>query len=111
MGVKFKMAKFHGKIGFGISTETKPGVWKDEISEKNYYGDIVNQRFQNQPSGNVNDDLTIANEISIVADKFAYEHFNAMKYVTYMGTKWKIRSIEVKYPRLILSTGGVYNGA
>jgi hypothetical protein len=32
-----------------------------------------------------------------------------MLYVEFMGTKWKITNVEVQYPRLILSVGGVYN--
>jgi hypothetical protein len=33
-----------------------------------------------------------------------------MRYVEFMGTKWKITNIEVQYPRLTLSIGGEYNG-
>ena len=32
-----------------------------------------------------------------------------MRYVEFMGAKWKISSVEVQYPRLILTVGGVYN--
>lgn len=104
------MAKFCGNIGYGLTVEKKPGVWDKDVVVKAYRGDIVNQRFQHQPSGEVNDNLNIANRISIVANKFAYDNFASMLYVEYMGFKWKIKTAEVEYPRIILEVGGLYNG-
>lgn len=106
------MAKWCGKIGFAITVETEPGIWEEsEPIERLYYGDSVrnlNRTFQN--SGNINDDIKLVNGISIVADPFANENFCNMRYIEYMGTKWKISDIEVQYPRLVLTLGGVYNG-
>lgn len=104
------MNKFYGKIGYAISEETVPGVWVERIVERSYYGDIIRNIRRLQSSENLNDDINVSNEISIVADAFANQNFHSMRYVEYMGTKWKVSSIEVKYPRLILSIGGVYNG-
>ncbi len=103
------MAKFCGVVGFAVTAETRPGVWQEQITERQYFGDLnrISKRYQSSES--LNDDLTISNEISIVADPFANENFHAMRYVTIMGTKWKISSVEVRYPRLVLSVGGVYN--
>ena len=104
------MNKFYGKIGYAISEETVPGVWVERIVERSYYGDVIRNIRRLQSSENLNDDINVTNEISIVADAFANQNFHSMRYVEYMGTKWKVSSIEVKYPRLILSIGGVYNG-
>lgn len=104
------MNKFYGKIGYAISEETVPGVWVERIVERSYYGDVIRNIRRLQSSENLNDDINISNEISIVADAFANQNFHSMRYVEYMGTKWKVSGIEVKYPRLILSIGGVYNG-
>lgn len=104
------MNKFYGKIGYAISEETVPGVWVERIVERSYYGDVIRNIRRLQSSENLNDDINVSNEISIVADAFANQNFHSMRYVEYMGTKWKVSSIEVKYPRLILSMGGVYNG-
>ena len=104
------MNKFYGKIGYAISEETVPGVWVERIVERSYYGDVIRNIRRLQSSENLNDDINVSNEISIVADAFANQNFHSMRYVEYMGTKWKVTSIEVKYPRLILSIGGVYNG-
>lgn len=103
------MAKFFGNVGYGVTAETVPGVWEQTITQKPYRGDIVNQRFQRQPSGEVNDNINVANEISIVADKFAHDNLSSMLYVEYKGAKWKIKSVEVAYPRLVLAVGGLYN--
>lgn len=104
------MNKFYGKIGYAISEETVPGVWVERMVERSYYGDVIRNIRRLQSSENLNDDINVSNEISIVADAFANQNFHSMRYVEYMGTKWKVSSIEVKYPRLILSIGGVYNG-
>ena len=104
------MAKFYGKIGYSESVETAPGVWVEQITERNHYGEEIRNTRQFQSAGQVNDNIKIANEFSIVADPYAYENFHNMVYLEFMGTKWKINSVEVKRPRLILSVGGVYNG-
>lgn len=104
------MAKYFGKIGYAETAETKPGVWREQIVEREYYGDVTRNIRRYDSANQVNDNLNISNEISIVADPYAYENFHTMRYIIYMGTKWKVSNVEVQYPRLILSIGGVYNG-
>lgn len=104
------MAKFYGAIGYATQEETSPGVWQDKIVERNYSGDLGRNSFRLQSSENLNDNVNISNEISIVSDPYANENFHSMKYIEFMGTKWKINNVEAKYPRLILTVGGVYNG-
>lgn len=104
------MAKFYGKIGYITTEETKPGVWNETVVEKNCYGDLVRNIRRWESANKVNDDLNINNEVSIVADPYARNNFHSMKYIEFMGAKWKVTSVEVQYPRLILSIGGVYNG-
>ncbi len=103
------MAKFYGKIGYGETKETRPGIWEAVITEKNYYGDVLQFSRRWESSGQLNDDLNVSNRISIVADPFACQNFHAMRYLEWMGSKWKISSVEVQYPRLILTIGGVYS--
>lgn len=104
------MAKFYGKIGFIETQETSPGVWTETVIERNYYGDLLRNTRRWDSSEYLNDDLSISNQISIVADPYAYENFHSMKYVEFMNAKWKIGSVDVQFPRLILDIGGVYNG-
>ena len=103
------MAKFYGEIGYVETTETEPGVWIENIIKRNYYGDLIRNTRSLVSPGNVNDNINISNEISILADPYANEHFHSMRYVEFMGAKWKITNVEVKYPRLILTIGGLYN--
>ena len=104
------MAKFHGNIGFAIQVETKPGVWKDTLSTKTYSGDMEKLNRRTNPSENLNDNITMGMEISIIADAYANNNIQAIRYVEFMGAKWKVTMVTPQHPRLILTTGGVYNG-
>lgn len=104
------MAKFYGVIGFAEAVETTPGVWTEEITERNYFGELGRNTRRLESSGGLNDNVNISNEISIVADPFANQNFHLMRYVEFRGTRWKISNVDVQYPRLVLTVGGVYNG-
>ena len=104
------MAKWHGVIGFSTPKETVPGVWKNQITERNYSGDLNRNSRRLQSADQLNDNIIFANEISIVADPFAKDNFSSILYIEIMGTKWNVSSVEVRYPRLILTSGGIYNG-
>lgn len=103
--------KFYGPIGFAETVETSPGVWEEVLVPHNYYGDVVrNLRRYESSSDKLNDNLNITNQFSIVADAYAYQNFHKMRYVEWMGAKWKITSVDAtNRPRLILEVGGVYN--
>lgn len=102
------MAKYFGKIGYAETEETSPGVWREQIVEREYYGDLIRNTRRLQAADKVNDDINISNEISIVADPYAMSNFHSIRYAEFMGAKWKISSVEVSYPRLILTLGGLY---
>ena len=105
------MAKWHGVIGYVKQVEKSPGNFGFETTERKYRGDIIrNSRGWSTPSEGTNDNLTLNNQISIVADSFASDNSSFMKYVEIMGAKWKITNIEIQYPRLLLTIGGLYNG-
>ena len=104
------MAKYYGAIGYAETTETSPGVWVEGITERNYYGDIVRNSRNLQNSERLNDDVKVSNQISIVADPYAIQNFHAIRYAEFMGAKWKVSSVDVQSPRLLLSLGDLYNG-
>lgn len=103
------MAKFFGKIGFVQTVETEPGVWVEETTERNYRGDLVRVARRLSTSNSVNDNITVSNQINIVADPYAQLNFLYIKYVVYLGVKWKVDNVEVQYPKLILTMGEKYN--
>lgn len=105
------MDKFYGKIGFGQSVETSPGVFEDQVTERSYRGDIVEKLTRTlSQSDNLNDNLSLEGAVSIVADPYLRENFYSIRYVHFAGAYWKISRIRVEYPRIILTIGGVYNG-
>lgn len=104
------MARFYGTIGYGVSEETVPGVWSDEITERPYYGDVLNDLRSTSASEKVNDDIRLQNRISIVADAYAYGNYLLIKYVEWAGSLWTVTTVDVERPRLTLTLGGVYNG-
>jgi hypothetical protein len=106
------MAKFYGAVGYGETVETPPdsGVWKDVITEVSYFGDVIRNTRQSREGEYLNNDISVQNSISIVADQYANEHFFAIRYIRWAGTLWTVTDVEVQSPRLILRLGGVYNG-
>lgn len=104
------MAKFYDVVGYGVPAEGVAGVWKDTITEVSYFGDVIRNSRQLREGEKVNDDLSVGNSISILADAYANEHFFAIRYVKWAGTLWKVVNVDVQSPRLILRLGGVYNG-
>lgn len=100
--------KFYGIIAYSTTDETAPSVWTEDIRRVHYRGDILRFHSKQEVAG-VNDDINVANKISIIGDPYAFENFQHIKYVEWLGAKWKVTSVDVEFPRLTLSIGGVYN--
>lgn len=103
------MNKWYGVVGYAETKDKGLGVWEEEITERNYYGDVIRNTRRLESASQVNDNINISNEISIVADPFAYQNFHSIRYVEFMGAKWKVSNVQPQHPRLILSIGGLYN--
>lgn len=104
------MGKFFGAIGYAETKETAPGVSEEIITERNYKGDVIRNARRLENGEHLNDNVNVNNSISIVADGFAYQNIFSIRYVTWMGARWKVTNVEVQHPRLILTIGGVFNG-
>lgn len=104
--------RFFGAVGYAESLETpsSSGVWVDSMTEQLYFGDVIRNTRKLEHGESLNDDITVGNSISIIADQYAIEHFFQIKYVQWEGVFWTVTNVEVKSPRLILSLGSVYNG-
>lgn len=103
------MAKFYGKVGYEITTETKPDVHMPLCSERDYFGDVLNLYSLSKPTDSVNEDIELNCEVNIIADPFAFENLKFIKYVVLDNVKWSVRSVTPAYPRLKLKLGGVYH--
>lgn len=102
------MAKFYDEIGFYDETESVPGVWAPGITSIYYRGDTLPNYIRNE-SQDINDSVVLNYKFSILADTYALEHIRDIRYVKYLGTKWKVTNVEPATPRLIITVGGVYN--
>lgn len=106
--------RYYDIIGFETTAPKSEGsdVWVPTTVEKRYYGDIVrnSRRLQSPEFTSVNDEISISNQISLMADEFALKNFHEIRYAVFQGTKWKVTDIEFQGPRLLLTLGGVYNG-
>jgi hypothetical protein len=105
------MPKFKGVVGFAENVETEPGIYDEVITERRYSGDLLRNNRRLEPSGNINDNINISNEISILGDAYAFHHFYAMRYIEFEGAKWKVATVDAtKRPRLVVTLGGLFNG-
>lgn len=104
------MAKFYGTIGFASDKETSPGVWTEDVVERQYTGDVIQASRRWEPTAEVNPNLTISDTISIVADNFFLTNMHFMKYVKWRNAVWAVKSVTFERPRIIIAMGGLYNG-
>lgn len=102
--------KFSGKLGYAITEEIEPGIWTDGITEKHARGDILSSNYKFENPSDVNQDINLDIRISIVMDSYIKRNFGLIKYVKFEGIEWAVKSVNVIYPRLILTLGGLYNG-
>ena len=105
------MPKFVDVIGYGEAQEVTPGVWQDVIVERRLFGDVIrSSRRLQESSEKLNSDITVNVAISVVADAYARNHIFAIRYVKWAGARWTVSHVDVQFPRLILTLGGLYNG-
>lgn len=103
------MAKWCGEIGFTEYQETTPGVWEEVIVPKHYRGELIINRNAVKNNSVINDEITVSNQIRIISDQYANLNSHKIKYVTFMNNKWKVMSVSVEHPGLLLTLGGSYN--
>lgn len=105
------MARFAGSVGFVKYEETSPGVYEENIDERFFIGDVLRgQRNLRSDEDNVHGRLNVNNSISIIADNSAIQDMFNIRYVVWMGYRFVVTNVEIRYPRVILTVGGIYNG-
>lgn len=102
--------KFYGKIGFAVTVDDGDGIWKETITDKKYAGDITRLSRNRESGEHINDGLRINTQISLLLDPWFQEHLSQIRYVEYMSAKWIAESVEVQYPRVNITLGGIYHG-
>lgn len=104
------MAKYSGQVGYGIQKETAPGVWSTVEEARLMKGDFYMESSRHQNGDKVNEDIALNHRISLMADDWVMKHYPFMRWIEIDGIKWKITSVELKRPRIIVNVGGLYNG-
>ena len=103
--------KFYGAVGYSSNSyDPDTGISGEVVTEKSYYGDVLQNSRRYEGSDVINQNLTLENKFSILADEHAFQHFHDIKYVRWAGGVWQVTKVDVQRPRLILTVGGVYNG-
>lgn len=103
------MSRWFGKVGFGIEEDKGYGNYETDIVEKEYFGDLIRSYQRNSYSQiSTNDEVTLNNQLSIIADEYSLANLSAIKYAEISGNYWKVTGVEEQYPHLLLSLGGAY---
>ena len=104
------MARYYGSIGFAVSEESCPGVWRDMITEKKYKGTITRNSVRWSVDSDASDKFRVDNAISVIADPYIEAHVSDIRYAVWLGQKWKVSSVQINSPRIVLQLAGEYNG-
>jgi len=104
------MARFSGEVGYVTQEETTPGVWTSVDKVRTMRGDLIRQNANNRDSDKANGDVSLNHRVSLVGDAYSFANYFNIKWIKIDGYKWKVTSIEIQSPRIIVTIGGMYNG-
>lgn len=103
------MSRFAGTVGYTVQEETTPGVWTTVEKTRKMKGDIMKQVASHQSSEYLHDDVVLSHRVSLIGDAYAFDNYFNISWVKMDTQKWKVASIEVDRPRIIVTLGGVWN--
>lgn len=105
------MARFSGLVGYVTQEENDSYVWVPVERSRLMKGDVIHQVSRYEKGDKVNDDVILNHRISLIGDAYAFGNYFNIKWVEMDGIQWKVTSIEIKRPRIIVSLGGVWIGS
>lgn len=104
------MAKYSGRIGFTKTEKIKPGVFVPKTTYVKYRGEVERKVIKSElQTSQLNNEFNVSNVINIIGNEYAFENFQHISCVEYLGAFWRVISVEVIHPRLKLTIGGVFN--
>lgn len=104
------MTKFSGLVGYVTQKETVPGVWSTDETPKSMKGDVIRLSSSSQNGDKINSDVTLGHRVSLIGDAYAFDNYHILKWIELNGRKWKVTSVELQRPRVIVTLGGLWNG-
>lgn len=101
--------RYSGVVGFiEKEIETEPGVFTTGYREHHVTGTLLSSSQNNRNNSSINNELSISNRLSIVADRYTYQNMRNIRYVSFMGETYYVTSITELRPRLTLEMGDVF---
>ena len=85
--------KYCDNIGFSDKVEVRPTIWEDSNVEKKYFGDVISLGQDYNKTENVNDDVIISAQISIISDDYIVGYIPHYRFV---DNHWKVYYIDPK---------------
>ena len=83
------MAKWYGVIGYAETVEIRPGVWKDQITERTYSGDLIRNTSRFQNAEKLNEIGTrIAEELGVTYLQSDFKKKNGYKRSTELSKEY-----------------------
>lgn len=104
------MTRYAGNIGFYSGETNNDGIVTPSYTDHKMRGDTFTVRALRTESQQRQDDLSFSNQLSLLGDQYSFENFSNIVYAEFMGQKWKVTSVEIQYPRMTLTLGGIWNG-
>lgn len=100
--------KWYGKIAYSENVEVEPDIWEPHATAREYFGDLLRNTHNEKATNTINNSITINNQLSVVADSELLNHLHSILWVTFGGVKWRISSVSVEPPRLVLTFSEPY---
>ena len=100
--------KWYGEIAFSGQVETEPDSFEERLIKKKFMGDMLRSHNINDSNTNINIDVSLSNQLSVLLDPFLQNNFHKIVYVEFMGTKWTVSSVDIQDRRLLITFGKLY---
>ena len=102
--------RYSGKLGLVEQLEVRPGIWEEVVTEVPVLGTVRQRTEVLTGEGTVLPEYGTTTSISVPARGVGPQDNSMIRYVTYKGLRWQIRSIVDEPPRIVIYVGEVYRG-
>lgn len=102
--------RYSGKLGIVQQIEVRPGIWEEVVSEEPVLGTVKQRTEVLSAEGSVLPEYGTNTSISVPARGVGPQDNSIIRYVTYKGLRWQIKSIVDEPPRIVMYIGEVYRG-